>query len=403
MFSNIDAKNHPPRDNPSAQLSPLRAAATASGWPAPRYLALGRGHRMAWRAVGNPTGAPWLLLHGGPGSSCQPGMLAPLDLARHCAIAPDQRGCGASRPRGKTSANTTPALVADLEVLRMHLGLERWSVLAGSWGTVLALAYAQAHPQRVQRLVLRGAFGLRRREVGGLLRPGPGVRRILGAEPHWPHPAGHAVPPVLARLKQLLQSGTPGVAGLRVLRRWHLLETVAAARGMRRSLRHATLAQKTPPVPSAKRQAPAHDAPHPLPAASAAHPAVSDTSAAIRRGWAAMQRQQRQALAQVQRPGMDAADRRALRKFRIQAHYLLHRGFVRLPALDQAVRQLAAQGIAVDWVHGRFDAVCPPANSRRWAAMGSPRSATLQTPCSGHLGFEPGLLAALRATVRSVR
>lgn len=116
-----------------------------------------------------------------------------------------------------------------------------------------------------------------------------------------------------------------------------------------------------------------------------------------------MQRQQRRALARVQRPGMDAADRRALRKFRIQAHYLLHRGFVRLPALDQAVRQLAAQGIPVDWVHGRFDAICPPANSRRWAAMGPPGGPRLQTPCSGHLGFEPGLLAALRATVRSVR
>lgn len=383
MFSNINAKNHPPRDNPRAQLSPLHFAAAASGWPAPRYVALGRGHRMAWRAVGNPAGAPWLLLHGGPGSSCQPGMLAPLDLGHHCAIAPDQRGCGASRPRGKTSANSTQALVADLEALRVHLGLECWSVLAGSWGTVLALAYAQAHPQRVQRLVLRGAFGLRRREVGGLLRPGPGVRRILGAEPHWPNPAGHAVPPVLARLRQLLQSGTPGVAGLSVLRRWHLLETVAAARGMRRSLRQAMAAPSS---------------------AQPAAPAPSATLAsAIRRGWAAMQRQHRRALAHVQRPNVDRADRRALRKFRIQAHYLLHRGFVRLPALDQAVRQLAAQGIPVDWVHGRFDAICPPANSRRWAAMGLPGLASLQTPCSGHLGFEPGMLAALRATVRSVR
>lgn len=337
---------------------------------------------MAWRTVGNPAGAPWLLLHGGPGSSCQPGMLAPLDLARQWAIAPDQRGCGASRPRGQTSANTTQALVADLEALRVHLGLERWSVLAGSWGTVVALAYAQAHPQRVQRLVLRGAFALRRREVGGLLLPAPGVLRTLGAEPHWPGSAGHAVPPVLARLRQLLQTGTPGVASLRVLRRWNLLETVAAAHGMRRSLRHAMQA----PCLTGPAQPPAPSAP---------------LAPAIRRGWAALQRQQRRALARVQRPGTDQADRRALRKFRIQAHYLLHRGFVRLPALDQAVRLLAAQGIRVDWVHGRFDAICPPANSRRWAAMAPPHLAYLQTPCSGHLGHEPGLLAALRATVRS--
>jgi proline iminopeptidase len=65
------------------------------------------------------------------------------------------------------------------------------------------------------------------------------------------------------------------------------------------------------------------------------------------------------------------------------------------------VLHLAAQGIRVDWVHGRFDAICPPANSRRWAAMAPPHLAHLQTPCSGHLGHEPGLLAALRATVRS--
>ncbi|MDO9571342.1 MAG: alpha/beta fold hydrolase [Hydrogenophaga sp.] len=379
MSSNINATKPPPRDNPER----VQAAGGKQGWPPPRFLAVGRGHRMAWRTVGNPAGAPWLLLHGGPGSSCQPGMLAPLDLARQWAIAPDQRGCGASRPRGQTTANTTQALVADLEALRVHLGLERWSVLAGSWGTVVALAYAQAHPQRVQRLVLRGAFALRRREVGGLLLPAPGVLRTLGAEPHWPGSAGHAVPPVLARLRQLLQSGTPGVAPLRVLRRWNLLETAAAGRGMRRSLRHA---MQAPCLTGPAAQPPAPSAP---------------LAPAIRRGWAALQRQQRRALARVQRPGADQADRRALRKFRIQAHYLLHRGFVRPGELDRAVLRLAEQGIRVDWVHGRFDAICPPANSRRWAALGPPHAAYLQTPCSGHLGHEPGLLAALRATVRN--
>ncbi|WP_439113517.1 alpha/beta fold hydrolase [Hydrogenophaga sp.] len=369
MFSNNDATKHPPRDNPER----AQASKPGNAWPLPRHLVVGRGHRMAWRTVGNPAGAPWLLLHGGPGSSCQPGMLVPLDLTRHWAIAPDQRGCGASRPRGQTTANTTQALVADLEVLREHLGLERWSVLAGSWGTVVALAYAQAHPQRVQRLVLRGAFALRRREVGGLLLPSPGVSRVLGAEPCWPGSEGGAVPPVLMRLRQLLQSGTPGVASLRVLRRWNMLETEAAGRGIRRSLRHAIQAER---------------------------PALAS---AIRRGWAALQRQQRQAQAQRQRPGMGPSDRRALNKFRIQAHYLLHRGFVRPGELDRAVMQLAARGIPVDWVHGRFDAICPPANSRRWATMGqrlAGGSAVLLSPCSGHLGHEPDMQSALRTAVR---
>lgn len=362
-----------PRVNPE----PAKQAVRGSAWPAPHYLSVGRGHHMAWRAVGNPAGEPWLMLHGGPGSSCQPGMLAPLDLARQWAIAPDQRGCGASRPQGKTTANTTHALVADLEALRVHLGVERWAVLAGSWGTVVALAYAQAHPERVKRLVLRGAFALRRCEVGGLLQPSPGVTRSLGAEPHWPTAAGHALPPLLARLKQLLQSGTPSVASLRVLRRWNLLETEAAGRGMRRSLRHAM-------------QAPGLQQPV--------------LAAAIRRGWGALQRQQRRAQAQVKRLRMNQADRRALNKFRIQSHYLLHRGFVRPGGLDRAVLSLAQQGVAVDWVHGRFDAICPPANSRRWVSLGqhtAPGSATLTGPCSGHLGHEPDMLSALRARVRS--
>ena len=149
-------------------------------WPVPRHLAVGRGHRMAWREVGPVQGEPWLLLHGGPGSGSQPGQLAPLDLQRQRAIAPDQRGSGASRPRGGLPGNHTQALVADLEALRLHLGLERWSVLAGSWGTVLALAYAHQHPGRIERLVLRGAFALTRREVSGLLLPNRQTVQRLG-------------------------------------------------------------------------------------------------------------------------------------------------------------------------------------------------------------------------------
>lgn len=336
-------------------------------WPQPVLLGVGRGQRMAYRTLGQPLGDPWLLVHGGPGSSCQPGMLAPLDLARQRAIAPDQRGCGASRPPGRTQGNHTHALVADLEALRQHLGIQRWSLLAGSWGTVVALAYAQAHPQRVQRLVLRGAFALSRREIGGLLRPSPRVTRRLGAEPCWPAAPGVALPVVLARLKQLLQSGTPGVASLRVLRRWALLESVAAGDGLRRSLRHA------------------------------AHQQRSALAAAIRREWTGLQRGQRRARARAGRPRTDRADRRAWQKFRVQAHYLQHRGFLRPAALDQAVRALGGQGVPIDWVHGRFDAVCPPANSRHWAAM----AGHLHQPLSGHLGHEPDMLATLRARVRS--
>lgn len=335
-------------------------------WPAPRHLAVGRGHRMAWREVGPAQGEPWLLLHGGPGSGSQPGQLAPLDLRRQRAIAPDQRGSGASRPRGGLPGNHTQALVADLEALRLNLGLECWSVLAGSWGTVLALAYAQQHPQRVQRLVLRGAFALSRREVGGLLLPTRRSLQRLGAETGWPVRPGTPLPVALRRLTQLLQSGTPGVAALRVARRWALLESDLAERGLRRSARHAALQRR------------------------------SGLAGATRREWAVLRRRLRRARAQAHTQRRSRTDRQAHAKYRVQAHYLRHRGFLRPSDLDRAVLALARQGTPVDWVHGRFDAVCPPANSRRWAAMGG----RLTLPLSGHLGHEPDLLATLRERVR---
>lgn len=354
---NINAISSAPRDVPR--------------WPVPQGLPVGRGHRMAWRSVGAADGEPWLLLHGGPGSGSQPGQLAPLDLTRQRAVLPDQRGSGASRPRGATRGNHTQALVADLEALREHLGLARWSVLAGSWGTVLALAYAQLHPQRVQRLVLRGAFAVSRREVGGLLLPTRQITQRLGFEPAWPAEVGTTLPVALRRLTQLLQSGTPAVASRRgargVLRRWLALEYDGAERGLRRSLRHALLQQR------------------------------SALACDIRRAWVPVRRRLRRALAQARWPQRSRADRSAVFKLRVQAHYLRHRGFLRPAALGQAVLALARQGVPIDWVHGRFDAICPPTNSRRWAAQGGRLTLTL----SGHLGHEPDLLAALRERVRS--
>lgn len=320
---------------------------------------------MAWRSVGRADASPWLVLHGGPGSGGQPGLLAPLDLSRQRGIVPDQRGSGSSRPRGGVRGNHTAALVADLEALRHHLGLARWSLLAGSWGTVLALAYARQHPERVQRMVLRGAFALSRREVGGLLLPGRRTRACLGPEPFWPARTGTPLAVALCRLTQVLQSGTPGVAGLRVARRWGLLESALAERGLRRSLR---LARQDGAV---------------------------DLAASIHREWGAMRRRARRARTQARQARVRPTDRAALRKYRVQAHYLRHRGFVRPGGLDRAVRTLAELGVPVDWVHGRCDAVCPPANSRRWAAAGG----RLTQPLAGHLGHEPALLAALRAAV----
>ncbi|MFD0804033.1 alpha/beta fold hydrolase, partial [Streptomonospora algeriensis] len=144
-------------------------------------LEVGGGDRCYWEVCGNPRGEPALVLHGGPGSGCTPRQRRLFDPRRYRVVLFDQRNCGRSRPHAADastdlSANTTHRLVADIEKLRAHLGVRRWLVHGGSWGSTLALAYAQSHPQRVSRLVLCGVTTTRRREIDWLFR---GVGRFL--------------------------------------------------------------------------------------------------------------------------------------------------------------------------------------------------------------------------------
>ncbi|MFN7085843.1 MAG: prolyl aminopeptidase [Burkholderiales bacterium] len=122
-------------------------------------------HRMYWEQSGNPRGAPVLFLHGGPGAGAAPGHRRFFDPAHYRIVIFDQRGAGRSTPLGELRDNTTPQLVADIERLRVHLGIENWLVFGGSWGSTLALAYAEAHPQRCAGLVLRGIFLCRKSEI----------------------------------------------------------------------------------------------------------------------------------------------------------------------------------------------------------------------------------------------
>ena len=128
-------------------------------------LALDAVHTMHWESSGNPSGVPIVFLHGGPGGGCLPHHRRFYDPAFFRIVLYDQRGCGASTPNASVVDNTTPHLVADLERLRETLGIERWLVFGGSWGSTLALAYAQAHPERVTGLVLRGIFLATKREI----------------------------------------------------------------------------------------------------------------------------------------------------------------------------------------------------------------------------------------------
>jgi proline iminopeptidase len=147
-------------------------------------LDVGDGNRIYWEICGNPEGKPAVLAHGGPGTGCSPGMRRGFDPARYRAVLFDQRGCGhsaphASDPSTDMTVNTTEHLIADMERLREHLGIERWLVTGGSWGSTLALAYAERHPERVTEIVLIAVTTTRRSEIDWLYR---GVRRFFPAE-----------------------------------------------------------------------------------------------------------------------------------------------------------------------------------------------------------------------------
>jgi len=144
-------------------------------------LDVGDGNLVYWEVCGNPDGKPALVVHGGPGSGVGSGSRRYFDPERYRAVLFDQRGCGRSIPHASDplvdmSTNTTHHLIADMERLREHLGIERWLLYGGSWGSTLILAYAQRHPQRVSEIVLVGVTTTRRSETDWLYK---GVGRFF--------------------------------------------------------------------------------------------------------------------------------------------------------------------------------------------------------------------------------
>jgi proline iminopeptidase len=129
-------------------------------------------HEIYYEQYGNPNGKPALFVHGGPGGGTTPAQARFWDPTRYRVVLFDQRGCGRSTPHASLENNTTWHLVADIETLRAQLGIPRWQVFGGSWGSTLALAYAEKHPERVTELVLRGIFTLRKRELDWFYQDG---------------------------------------------------------------------------------------------------------------------------------------------------------------------------------------------------------------------------------------
>ena len=129
------------------------------------HLDVGDGHHVYYERCGKRGGKPVVFLHGGPGGGCSPEHRRLFDPARYDVLLFDQRGCGRSTPFASLEANTTWTLVADIERLRERIGAARWQVFGGSWGSTLALAYAQTHPERVSELILRGVYTVTQAEL----------------------------------------------------------------------------------------------------------------------------------------------------------------------------------------------------------------------------------------------
>lgn len=136
------------------------------------YLQVSPIHSIYYEECGNPNGQPAVILHGGPGSGCSDEMRQFFDPKHYRIVLFDQRGAGRSRPEASLIDNTTWHLVADIEALREHLGIEQWLALGGSWGSTLSLSYAETHPDRVTHLILRGVFLSRLEDINWLYKFG---------------------------------------------------------------------------------------------------------------------------------------------------------------------------------------------------------------------------------------
>jgi proline iminopeptidase len=191
------------------------------------YASVGKDHEVYFEECGNPSGIPVVVLHGGPGSSCNPQHRRFFDPTAYRIVLFDQRGCGRSRPLGATANNTTADLVDDMERLRDELGIERWMMFGGSWGSTLALAYALKHSEQVLGMVLRGAFLASAEELDWYLM---GLRGFLPEA--WERFVAPIANPTCASIVQYYDRGIEQEAiAANVARDWNDYEAAAMAVG----------------------------------------------------------------------------------------------------------------------------------------------------------------------------
>jgi proline iminopeptidase len=305
-------------------------------------LDVGDGHAIYWRTQGNPDAPPIVVLHGGPGGAMNVRWAEFLDAAQWRIIFFDQRGCGRSTPFGELRHNGIAELVGDIEKLRAHLGIERWAVFGGSWGTTLGLAYGTAHPERCTGFLLRGIYLARDEDTNWFLWD---VRRI--------YPDVHTAfvdaiekaagrRPTNAR-EMLALTEAPlarfNAAGTELARAWHRYEMTLSV------VKHDPADQE------------------------------DDT-----------------------RTDEESA-RAAISMALLERHYMADE-LPPSPALLSQVPRIAHLPCHI--VHGRFDMVCP-ADQARALSDAWPRARLSIVDAAGHWSFDPGIAAGLREAAARLR
>jgi len=300
-------------------------------------LDVGGPHRIYWEQSGNPKGLPVVFVHGGPGAGTAPAYRRFFDPARYRIVLFDQRGAGRSLPEAELEGNTTAHLVADMEALRRHLRLERWVVFGGSWGSTLALAYGQAHPERCIAFVLRGIFLFTDDEVAWF------VGHSHGAQV----PAATGMGRFFPEAHRAFRSFIPAAEQNDLLMAYY-----------RRLIDPSPLVHR--------------------PAAAA---------------WCAYENACSRLIPVTGRGGdNDQYYTGALAMARIEAHYMVNHGFLAPDQLIDNMPVLARHPAVI--VQGRYDMVCPIAAADR-LARAWPGAQYRVVADAGHSSMEPGIRAAL--------
>lgn len=299
----------------------------------------GDGHRLYVAQYGKGTAPAAVVLHGGPGSGTSPSVLEWFDLSRQRVVLFDQRGAGQSLPQGELVNNDSQRLVADIELIRAHLGIEQWMVVGGSWGATLALMYAAAHADRIRGLVLRGSFLASERELRWFFQSLRAMVPHAWAElTHGWSEAQQAE--VLRTLSQALLGNDAAAANDAALR-WANYET-ALMRAMDGKLDSAATAAKT-------------DAP---------------------------------------------VSARTLGKYRLQAHYLSQHCFCTEADLLQAAAAMRDKPMMI--IHGTHDLICPPENAMKLTAA-NPQARLVWVERGTHTPADPSIAAALQHAIAELR